>query len=518
MSFATYFFVLVFLPLTVAGYHMINRREHFTLGKCFLLGMSVWFVMTAGWQGTLITLALILLNYAIYRYGYSTRMVKLFMASGIILNILSLAVFKYLGVFMAHDADGNVIAGTDIISSMYNVVNLIIPLGISFITFSQISFLVETGKAALASGVSDEIQAADASDENQAADSSGTISLLDYALFVMYFPKVTMGPIALSVDFIPQLNEAVRKKTDYDNLAKGLVSFTFGLAKKVLLADLLAGYVGYAYDYTPILGATNAWIAVLAYTLQLYFDFSGFCDMANGISLMLNIDLPVNFNSPYRSLSIGEFWDRWHITLTKFFTKYIYIPLGGSRKGTVRTYINILIVFLISGIWHGNTINFVIWGMIHGVCSCISRMIKPVENRVPKFIRWIVTFMIINIAWVFFRAPSLDHAGLMLKEMFGFRFGPVDANFYVQAFPAELEIVPWLLNKFTKVKSTYYFSAVVNVLVVAFGLFASTKMKNTSERLENFKPSKGLLAATVFLLLWSILSMSDVAGFIYVNF
>ena len=494
MSFTTYFFVLIFLPITVIGYHMMNRRKHFTLSKCFLLLMSLIFVISASWQGTLTCIALILFNYAVYKYGFKTSNPKLFLIAGIVVNILSLAWFKYLGVFMIHDTDGTIVGGPYAVARMYNIANLIVPLGISFITFSQISFLVETYKE------------------------TKEISILDYFLYVLYFPKVTMGPIALSPDFIPQLNEDIRKEVNWDNIAKGLTCFTFGLAKKVLLADLLAGYVGYAYDYTPILGMTNAWLAVLAYTLQIYFDFSGFCDMANGISMMLNIDLPVNFNSPYRSLSISEFWDRWHITLTKFFTKYIYIPLGGNRKGTIRTYINILIVFLVSGIWHGSTINFVIWGFIHGVCSCICRIIKPHEDKIPKFVRWFVTFIIINIAWVYFRAPSLGGANLMIKELFSFKFTAIDANFAVHAFPAELEIIPWICNKFTSIKNTYFFSAAVNVAIVAFGMFASIKMKNTNERLESFKLSKGQLAVTVLLLVWSVMSMSSVEGFIYVNF
>ena len=496
MSFNTYFFVLVFLPIAVVGYHMINSRKHFEVSKCFLLLMSFWFVALASWQGAFITLLLTAINYLIYKYGYQKNP-KAFMIAGVVINIASLAFFKYLGVFMIHDpADGTIIGGPEKIAALYNVVNLIVPLGISFITFSQISFLVEAYRKNI----------------------SEKVSLLDYALYVMFFPKVTMGPIALSVDFIPQLNENVRKEVNYDNIAKGLYSFAFGLAKKVLIADLLAGYVGYAYDYTPILGATNAWIAVLAYTLQIYFDFSGFCDMASGIALMLNFDLPVNFNSPYRSLSIGEFWDRWHITLTKFFTKYIYIPLGGNRKGVLRTYLNIMIVFLISGVWHGSTINFVIWGLIHGVLSCISRALKPHEDKIPKWIRWAVTFVCINLAWVYFRAPSLASANLMIKELFSFKIIPVDASFSTYAFPAELEIIPWLVNKFTKIKSTYYFSAFVNVIVVVFALFASTRMKNTQERIEGFKLTKGAVAVTVLLLVWSILSLSEVSTFIYVNF
>jgi len=511
MSFNTYLFVLVFLPIVVVGYNMLNRRNHFVISKWFLLFASLVFAFLATWQGTLVCILLVLINYLIYRFGYKTNTPKAFLILGIVINVLSLMFFKYLSVFMIHDTDGSIIGGPEGISRLYNFANIIIPLGISFVTFSQISFLVDEYRDILSLSNEKDVKS---SDESMAGD----VSFIDYFVYTFFFPKITMGPIALSKDFISQLNDSARKKTDWDNIAKGLMSFAFGLAKKVLFADLLAGYVGYAYDYTPILGMTNAWIAVLAYTLQIYFDFSGFCDMAAGVALMMNFDLPENFNSPYRSLSIGEFWDRWHITLTKFFTKYIYIPLGGSRKGTLRTYLNIMIVFLISGVWHGSSINFVIWGAIHGVLSCISRVMKPVENRIPKWIRWFVTFICVNIAWVFFRAPSLASAMLMLKELFSFKFTAIDANFAVYAFPAELKIVPWLLNKFTSVRNSYAFEATVNVLVIAFSLFASIKMKNTGERVRDFKPSKKLIVVTVFLLIWSVMSMSDVSNFIYVNF
>lgn len=516
MGFVTYFFVLVFLPIAVVGYNMINRRGHFDASKWFLLFVSLVFALMATWQGTCVCVLLMLINYAIYKYGYKTNHKKLFMIFGVVLNIASLMFFKYLSVFMTHDIEGNITGGPQTISRLYNFANIIVPLGISFVTFSQISFLVDAYREeTLINSIASDIEEVKA---NYHVTVMNDISLLDYSIYVLFFPKITMGPIALSKDFINQLNDNVRKKTDWDNIAKGLVSFAFGLAKKVLIADLLAGYVGYAYDYTPILGMTNAWIAVLAYTLQIYFDFSGFCDMASGIAMMMNFDLPLNFNSPYRSLSIGEFWDRWHITLTKFFTKYLYIPLGGSRKGTFRTYLNIMIVFFVSGIWHGSTINFVIWGLIHGVLSCISKALAPIENKIPKLIRWCVTFFCVNIAWVFFRAQTFGAAILMLKELFSFKLTAVDANFAVYAFPAELEIVPWLLNKFTAVKNTYVFSAVVNVIVVVFALFASTKMKNTNERIQNMKISKGLIAVTVFLIVWSVMSMSDVSNFIYVNF
>lgn len=492
MSFNSYLFVLIFLPIVVIGYHIINEKNHFELGKWFLLATSILFYGYAGIRGLVTTGLLVAVNYLLYKAILKSEKEKLFLTSGIILNVLSLFIFKYL---VTLEIKSNQLLGTE-----FTFNNIIVPLGISFITFSQISFLVDSYTEK----------------KNKGDNTLQTVSFLDYALFVLFFPKVTVGPIALAKDFIFQFNDAIKKSVGWNNISKGLYAFVFGLSKKVLIADAMAKYADWGFSNIEGLGTLNAFIVMLAYTMQIYFDFSGFCDMSMGICLMLNFDLPLNFNSPYRALSIGEFWDRWHITLTKFLTKYIYIPLGGNRKGNIRTYVNIMLVFLISGIWHGAALTFAIWGVMHGIASCIGRLLKNVERKIPNGIRWMFTFLFVNVAWVFFRAVTLNDALTFLHELFSFKFKKVDVALVVASMPSEYGIFQWMFDKIGL--NTYYTGLPVTALLLLFALFASIKMKNTSERIENFEITTRKLVVTVALLAWSIISLSEVSSFIYVNF
>ena len=210
-------------------------------------------------------------------------------------------------------------------------------------------------------------------------------------MFVTFFPQLVAGPIVLHSEIVPQFADKKKKKLNADNFAKGIMAFSFGLAKKVLIADTLGKVVNWGYLDVGALDRTNAIIVILCYTLQIYFDFSGYCDMATGIGKMFNIDLPMNFNSPYRAVTILDFWNRWHMTLTRFFTRYVYIPLGGNRKGKLRTYINVFIVFTVSGIWHGANWTFIVWGMVHGLFNIFTRIFKKYIDKLPKFINWFIS-------------------------------------------------------------------------------------------------------------------------------
>ena len=485
MNFNSYFFVLVFFPIAIIGYHMLNKLNHNRLGKWFLVLMSLWFYGYAGLQGLFIICATIAVNYGIYLLYDRLKSKKTLMVFGVIIDILALIYFKYL-IFI--EITVNQLMGTS-----FTYVGLLAPLGISFITFSQISFLIDSYKI------------------------SSKVSFTDYVLYVLFFPKVTVGPIALSGDFIKEINKSSEIGVDWDNIAKGLYAFTLGLSKKVLIADSLAHYADWGFSNIEGLGSINALIIMLSYTMQIYFDFSGFCDMAAGISKMLNIDIPMNFNSPYRALSIGEFWDRWHITLTKFFTKYVYISLGGSRKGKIRTYINILIVFLISGIWHGAAVTFIIWGLLHGIASIIDRMISAYTVKIPKVVRWFVTFLFVNVAWVFFRARTAQDAMLFLKELVSFKLNPINIELVAKATPKGYEFIQWIITEFTEVNA-YYSGLPIILFILAASIFASIKLKNTNERINDFVPSKRKIAITVILFVWCIISLSEISTFIYVNF
>ncbi len=222
-------------------------------------------------------------------------------------------------------------------------------------------------------------------------------------------------------EMLPQFEDKRNKLINYENMNRGLYMFSIGLAKKVIIADTIANFANAGFDKIETLNIIEAWMTSISYTLQLYFDFSGYCDMAMGIALMFNIVLPLNFNSPYKSTNIQEFWKRWHMTLGRFMTNYLYIPLGGNRLGERKTLKNLFIVFMVSGIWHGAGWNFVIWGVLHGICILIHRVWKNSERKMNKLLGWFITINLVNIFWVFFRAETLNTALKVLKEMFSYK-------------------------------------------------------------------------------------------------
>lgn len=490
MSILSYSFVFIFLPIVVLGWFQLNKHGFETAAKGFLLLASLYFYMSAGTFSLVALIISLSFTYVVARYGLADKLSylirKIFLIMGIAVNIAALIYCKYLVYF---ETLINNHAGTN-----FTYTAVIVPLGISYFTFSQIAFLVDSYR-----------------------NPDYSCSFLDYALFVSFFPKITVGPIALSSEMIPQFNDSARKKVNYENLSKGLYGFTFGMAKKLLIADSLAPFVDLGYKNIGNMGTTNAFLIIISYTMQIYFDFSGYCDMAVGICRMLNFDIPDNFDAPYRSLSIAEFWKRWHITLTRFFRNYVYIPLGGNRKGKVRTYLNTLIIFLLSGLWHGAATTFVVWGAIHGIGSILSKIASPVTVKLPKWIRWIGTFAFVNLAWVYFRAPDIESANMMLKQLFTGGIIPVNIAMVASCMPPEGDIFQWIFLKINP-SWTYYTGSIILIGIMAFAVFASTKMKTTAERVRDFVPSKGKIATIVILMTWSVLSLSEVAQFIYVNF
>ena len=492
MVLPSYSFIFIFLPLTVLFYHFVNSKGLLTLGKIILLLSSLLFYFSLGWKGFAALLISVLVTYSLATYllpkAKSQAAKKWILATGIILNVLCLMYCKYLTYFelLLNTYTGSSLAYTAIV----------VPTGISYFTFSQIAFLVDSYR-----------------------DDTLKYSILDYSLFVSFFPKITVGPIALSTEMIPQFNDNARKKLNYDNMAKGFYRFTLGLSKKLLIADNLGAFVDLGFTPANIgnLGFTNAILTVLGYTLQIYFDFSGYCDLASGICLMLGIDLCENFDSPYSSLSIREFWKRWHITLTRFFTKYVYIPLGGNRKGKVRTYINNLLIFLISGLWHGAATHFILWGAIHGVGMIISKLIAGFTDKLPKFIRWTVTFVFVSFAWVFFRANDVNHALSIFEQIFTGGYKPMNAEIVAASIPVEGQFIQWLILKVNS-SVTYYSGCAIILILYAIALYLAAFSKNAAYRTKNFVASKGKIITTVILFVWSILSLSSVTEFIYVNF
>lgn len=387
MLFNSYIFIFIFFPCVLGGYFFLNQLQQVRLAKMFLLIASLFFYSYWNIHFLPLIISSICMNYLLGLLVFSSNKNKLFLLMGIAFNVGLLGFFKYSNFFI-----NNI---NEIIKTQCSLLNIVLPLGISFFTFTQIAFLVDTYRKQVKE-----------------------FNFINYALFVSYFPHLLAGPILHHAQMIPQFADPSKRMINYKNLLLGLMIFSIGLFKKAYIADKLAESVGYGYATIDFLTTIEAWLLTLCYTFQLYFDFSGYTDMAIGCSLMLNITLPENFNSPYKALNIQDFWQRWHMTLSHWLKEYIYIPLGGNKHGKLRTYYNLIITFLIGGFWHGAGWTFIIWGLLHGMAMSAHRLWKNFNIQVPKIAAWIITFFFVNVAWIFFRADTLSQAIKLIKKMF----------------------------------------------------------------------------------------------------
>ncbi len=392
MLFNSYVFILLFLPLTLAGFFLIAQWHSQRLAKFWLTLASYAFY--AYWNPAYLPLLLgsVVLNFycgsAITRAVRASARAKTLLVLGVGGNLALLGYYKYAG-FLINTA--NSVAGLDAV-----IPSIILPLGISFYTFTQIAYLVDAYREDLRH-----------------------YDFLTYNLFINFFPQLIAGPLLLHSELMPQLQGKNFYRFNADSFAMGLVWFGMGLAKKVLLADTVSHLVGPVFAHVADANFVEAWVAVVAYTLQLYFDFSGYSDMAIGLGLMFGLRLPVNFNSPYKATSIIEFWRRWHMTLSRFLRDYLYIALGGNRSGPARRYANLLLTMLLGGLWHGAGWNFVIWGALHGAYLMINHGWRQWGIRLPGPVAWLITFLAVMVGWVFFRSASAQDAANLLATMVG---------------------------------------------------------------------------------------------------
>jgi D-alanyl-lipoteichoic acid acyltransferase DltB (MBOAT superfamily) len=401
--FNSYIFVLAFLPLTFAIYHLC-RAAGADRGAIFsLVAASLFFYGWWSLSGLALLLALMAANFvgaswlatSRKRHG---RLRQIVLFGAIAANLAVLAYFKYANFFLENWAS--------LTSGQVSFVGVALPLGISFFTFQKIALMVDAYNGKVE-----------------------RLNALDYTLFVSFFPQLIAGPIVHHAEVMPQF--ASRRVVTSDDIARGITIFSIGLAKKVLIADTVAQFASPVFDVAttgqaPSFG--HAWIGALAYTLQLYFDFSGYSDMAIGAALLFGVRLPVNFASPYKATSIIEFWRRWHITLSRFLRDYLYVPLGGNRHGSTRQYLNLMVTMLLGGLWHGAGWTFVLWGALHGLYLGVNhgwRVLREVAgftfpaNAFHRVVAGLVTFVAIVVAWVIFRAPDLASARLILSAMAG---------------------------------------------------------------------------------------------------
>ncbi len=448
MLFNSYIFIFVFLPVALGVYYGLNHWKQYKAAMAALAALSVVFYGYNNPGYALILLGSVVVNYVLHTVLLKENQAvfqKTCLIFGILFNLGLLGYFKYLGFFIKNI--NALFGGTFLVPS------IALPLGISFFTFQQVSFVVDSYYKRMP-----------------------RYGFIEYALFVSFFPQLVAGPIVLHSEMLPQFGDEAKKKLKFENLAAGLRYFSMGLAKKVLVADSLGKIVDAGFQDIWALDRWGAVSVMLAYTLQIYFDFSGYCDMAMGLGKFFNIDLPVNFDSPYKAGNIVEFWKRWHMTLTRFFTTYLYIPLGGSRKGKLRTYLNIMIVFTVSGLWHGADWSFVLWGILHGAAQVLYRCVEG-KIQIQKWLGFCLTFGFVNVTWVFFRAESIGQA----FSLFGRMLRGGNGRFPFMRLGIFLILMAVILlskntHEYVKEKTLTWKAAVADIVLFAASVFSLSQV------------------------------------------
>lgn len=474
MSFQSLSF-LAFLTVTVSACLAVGRRAPWAGRLLLMLASLVFYIAGGGWPAFLVLAVGMAVTAVALQYlcGADGPARSRALVLGCCWHIAVLAVFKYTGFF----SGGRWSVGWA-------------PLGLSFFTFQQLWLLKEAYTRQYRPEQRD-----------------------DLALYAFFFPTVTSGPILRPGAFFPQLKSETFLHPDWQDISAGLYAICIGMAKKTLLADPLGVMADNGWAEPAVLTAPAAWLVILAYTLQLYLDFSGYCDIAAGAARLLGIRLPVNFDSPYRALSVGEFWKRWHITLTTFLRECLYIPLGGSKRGMARTCLHILIVFLISGFWHGAGWTFLAWGGLHALAQIVERLWGSGRERLPKAVRWILTFGFVNIAWVFFRAPGMAAAGQMLTAAVSGGWGLSAEYLTVGVLDSETTALTALLPPLT-----HAVPGIVLAALLTAALAVSLWPKNAIRQMEIFRPTPWRCVGLTVLMTWCVLSFNGISKFIYSNF
>ncbi len=494
MLFTTANFILLFLPITLIGFFVLGRRSH-GAAAAWLFAASVFFYGYWMPEFTLLLLGSIAVNFFIGRHiaehvlGGDKARGKRWMIVGIVLNLVLLAYFKYANFFIDNL---NAVLGFD-----WHIGRVILPIGISFYTFTQIAFLADAYQGKVRE-----------------------TNPIHYGLFVTYFPHLVAGPVLHHAQMMPQFADPAIYRPRVDRLIAGATIFAIGLFKKVVLADGIAPYADAVFktsDAGLLAGTPEAWLGAVAYTLQLYFDFSGYSDMAIGLSYMFGVRLPFNFNSPYQARNISDFWRRWHISLSTFLRDYLYVPLGGNRHGEMRRQFNLAAPMLLGGLWHGAGWTFVVWGGLHGLYLMINhgwralvgdaRLARLGTSRLYGAASWVLTLLAVVVAWVFFRAETFGGAGRVLQAMAGF------------GAPGEVQVQLW--NAGLSLHAGLLWCGVLG----AVALFAPNSNRigewllAALARPFSWRPAvAGATGALVMMLLIVNTARDSVSAFIYFNF
>jgi alginate O-acetyltransferase complex protein AlgI len=515
MLFNSYEFLFAFLPVTLVLLYVLGARST-KMATAWLAIASLFFYSFKIHEYIFLLLASVTFNFFMGMFlsrrfeNGSPQSRKALMIAGVGGNLLLLGYFKYAIFSMG--------LANDVLGTSFALPNIILPIGISFYTFTQIAFLVDCSRGEVKE-----------------------YNFLSYLLFVTYFPHLIAGPILHHKEMMQQFESKTAFKFCSENMSVGLTILAIGLLKKCIFADGIAPHADSFFNAANTPGFSpdliSAWIGALCYTLQLYFDFSGYSDMAIGLSRMCGVSMPINFNSPYKSLSIIDFWRRWHLTLSRFLRDYLYIALGGNRKGEARRHINLFLTMLLGGLWHGAATTFVVWGALHGAYLIINHFWRGfakgawTKTTTYRSAAWLVTFIAVVIAWVFFRATNLDAAGRILAAMAGHNGVAIPVGIalklglsaaYLKGFGVGIAMIG----------STDLVKAILWILVL---LLIATRLPNTQNFMRKWRhalgqpdaneagklywmPTRTWACFTAILLLAAILSLAQVSNFLYFQF
>ena len=460
MLFNSYEFLLLFLPITFFVYFYLNSKKLITISKIFLVSASLFFY--SWWNPIYLPLILgsMIFNFYIGQ-SLGRKSTKKMLTFGIVGNVTLLGYFKYTDFFIENF---NWALNKDV-----ELLHLALPLAISYFTFQQIAFLVDSYRG-----------------------ETKEYNFLNYALFITFFPQLLMGPIIHHKDIIPQFQTKWKSFIKWENVALGLFIFAIGLSKKTLIGDPLTDYAQYAFNNAQKLSMIEAWYASVSYVLSYYFDLSGYADMAIGVGKMFNINIPKNFNSPYKARNFADYWKRWHITLSKFLGDYIYKSLGGNKTIIWIVYLNIMITFFVSGFWHGAGWNFVVWGLLNGIFVVMAHMMKKANLQMNYYLAWFLMFFGLIITRILFVANDFGDALYVTTTLFDISNLRFNDLFYVDLYLQSFYIV--------------------------LALFLALGCKNSMEISENFKPNFKYIFYTMILLTASLFTFSDGKEFLYFQF
>jgi D-alanyl-lipoteichoic acid acyltransferase DltB (MBOAT superfamily) len=434
--------------------------------KWILVAASMFFYAYGTGTFFLVFLATVIINFMIgrqlgvYSKRHSPFIRRLLLWAGLTANILPLGYYKYTD-FAIYNINW-------LLEAKIPFQNIVLPIGISFYTFQLIAYIVDSYRG----------------------ETRG-YNFLNYLLFITFFPQLIVGPIVHHKDVVPQFEALKKSSPNYENISKGLFLFAIGCTKKLMLADPLSEWAQFAFDHVELLKIVEAWIASVGYTLSYYFDLSGYADMAVGLGIMFGIVIPQNFSSPYQSRNFAEYWNRWHITLSRFLGDYIFRSVYKKGKGSLNFYLAVFVTFLVSGFWHGAGWNFVVWGMVNGIFVIFAHMMTRSKKELPFILAWTLTFTGIIFTRILFVSASIPDALYLYRTLFDVESFTTSANAYLSS------------------KALLY-----TFLGLIFSLFFS----NSNQIYDEFQPDKKHLSYAVSLIVIAMLNMSNVMPFLYFQF